>query len=114
MLWPLLIPVAFFALLAWLNCHAIDRWEASPNSTFRLPIFSQASVIALAGLLLSLFLSSAQPRSAALLVTGAAAALQLALIDNLRSRLTPVALRTAADLALLTPLLLVPFAPLLK
>ncbi len=109
LVWSLLIPVIFFVLLAWLNCHAIDRWEASPESASSLPIFSQASLIAIVGLLLAAILSSAQPRSAALLLCGAAAALLLALLDSLRSRLTPVALRAAADLVLLTPLLLTPF-----
>jgi hypothetical protein len=42
------------------------------------------------------------------------AALLLALLDTVRNRLAPVALRAAADLALLTPLLLVPAARLLK
>ncbi|HEV2485202.1 MAG TPA: hypothetical protein VGT08_06695 [Terracidiphilus sp.] len=113
LLWPPLIPAVFFALLAWLNCHAIDRWEASPDPTSQLPIFSQASLIALAGLLLAAILS-VQPRTTALLIAGAAAALLIALLDSLRSRLTPIALRTAADLVLLTPLLLVPFTQILK
>lgn len=112
--WPLLVPVAFFALLAWFNCHAIDRWEACEDSKSRLPILSQASLVALAGLLLAAIVLHAQPRSAALLACGAAAALFLALLDGLRSRLTPVALRAAADLVLLTPLFLAPFAPLSK
>jgi len=109
LLWPLLIPTVFFALLAWLNCHAIDRWEACADSTHRQLIFSKAALVAFAGLLLALFLSAAQPRAAALLLSGAAAALLLSLLDIFRSRFTPVALRTAADLALLTPLLLAPF-----
>jgi len=111
---PLLFPVVFFTLLAWLNCHAIDRWEAYPDSASRLPIFSLASLVALAGLLLSVFLFPTQPRSAALFAAGAAAALLLSLLDHLRNRLTPVTLRAAADLVLLTPLLLVPCAPLFK
>ncbi len=28
-LWPFFAVITFFALLAWLNCHAIDRWESS-------------------------------------------------------------------------------------
>ncbi len=111
---PLLVPAAFFALLAWLNCHAIDRWEATPNSPSHLPIFFEASLVALAGLILAAVVCPTQPRSAALLVCGVAAALLLALLDILRSRLTPIALRAAADLVLLTPLLLVPIAPLFK
>jgi hypothetical protein len=113
-LWPLLIPTIFFALLAWLNCHAIDRWEAFTTTRSRQTVLPSAILLALAGLLLASLLSSANPRSAALLATGASAALLLALLNKLRDRLTPVALRTAADLVLLTPILLIPFAPLLK
>jgi hypothetical protein len=114
---PLLIPVTYFALLAWLNCHAIDRWEkrqgeGRPASTGLPSIFPLASLIALLGLLLTVFLSGATPRSAALLAAGAAAALLLALLDRLRNRVNPVTLRAAADLALLTPLFLAVFAPL--
>ena len=67
---------------------------------------------ATAGLLLAAVLVAFQPRSAALVAAGAASALLLALLDRLRNRLTPVALRAAADLVLLTPLLLTPFARL--
>ena len=28
---------AFFALLAWLNCHAIDRWESTPPFALSQP-----------------------------------------------------------------------------
>jgi hypothetical protein len=53
--------------------------------------------------LLACALSSNQ-RIALLVASGAAGALLLALLDRLRGRLTPLALRTAADLVLLTPL----------
>jgi hypothetical protein len=43
-------------------------------------------------------------RIALLVASGAASALLLALLDRLRGRLTPLALRAAADLVLLTPL----------
>jgi hypothetical protein len=112
-LWTLLIPACFFALLAWLNCHAIDRWEAACDSASHFSIARLAALIALAGALLASALE-AQPRSAALLIAAAAAALLIALLDALRARLTPVALRAAADLVLLTPALLIPIAPLLK
>ncbi len=111
---PVLIPIAFFSLLAWLNCHAIDRWEADPHSGPKHPILPLAVLLALAGLLFAALLLNTQPRSAALLATGAAAALLLALLDRLRARLTAVTLRAAADLVLLTPLLLIPIAPLVK
>jgi hypothetical protein len=48
----------------------------------------------------------ARPRPAALTAAAAASALLLALLDRIRGRLTPLALRAAADLVLLTPLVL--------
>jgi hypothetical protein len=110
----LLMPAVFFAILAWLNCHAIDRWEAAASNTAPQRIVFTACIVAVAGLLAATLLLHTQPRSAALLAAGAMAALLLALLDALRDRLAPVALRAAADLALLTPLLLVPTARLLQ
>ncbi len=101
-LWPLLSAALFFAAIAWLNCHAIDRWETATPSR----IIAAASLLALAGLSLAFALASAQPRLAALFIAGSASALLLALLHRSRTRLTPLALRAAADLALLTPLLL--------
>jgi hypothetical protein len=111
--WSLLILIVFFAMLAWLNCHAIDRWEANPAHSQSQTIQVPATLLAIAGLLLAAILSS-HPRPAVLLTTGAVAALLVAMLDKLSNRLTPIALRAAADLALLTPLLLIPIAPLLK
>ncbi len=107
---PLLAAVAFFAALAWLNCHAIERWESGGIS--RIPA---ASLLGLAGLLLAAVFLPTHPRLAALLAAGAASALLLALLHRLRHRLTPLALRAAADLVLLTPVLLTPIllAPIL-
>jgi hypothetical protein len=98
--WPLLVPAVFYALLAWLNCHAIDHWESErPASKSR--ISTRACILAIAGLLVACNL---QPRPAALIAAGAGSALLLALLDHLRGRLTPLALRAGADLVLLTPL----------
>jgi hypothetical protein len=100
------MPAVFFALLAWLNCHAIERWESSPKPFAKPQILLFASLLALLGLLSATVLSPIQPRPAALLAAGAASALLLALLDRLRNRLTPLALRVAADLVLLTPVFL--------
>jgi hypothetical protein len=43
-----------------------------------------------------------------LILAGAVSALLLALLDRLRTHLTPLAIRAAADLVLLTPALLTP------
>ena len=56
--------------------------------------------------MLACVLFQPQPRSAALVAAGAASALMLALLDLVRNRLTPLALRVSADLVLLTPLTL--------
>ena len=192
--WPLSATPVFFAMLAWLNCHAIERWEGddqqarevcvsgakqaaeeghswvqayeehpagaeahadiaalaapfdcaqgrllkscpvtkpsripSETSFFaacKAPVLSArfirglkplppsgssataACVLAGSGLMLACVLFQPQPRSAALVAAGAASALMLALLDLVRNRLTPLALRVSADLVLLTPLTL--------
>jgi hypothetical protein len=109
-----LVPVVFFAALAWLNCRAIERWESGNPSTSPSRILASAMLLGFTGLLLAAFLVPAQPRSASLLAMGAAAALLLAPLDFLRDRLTPLTLRAGADLVLLTPLLLTPFALLAR
>ena len=120
LLWNLWIPAAYFAALAFLNCLSIARWESAevprirPRSAEHDPRFTisrqahylYAVVLAIAGLLLALFAPATQARPAALLTAGAASALLLALLDSARNRLTPCALRSAADLVLLTPLIL--------
>jgi len=118
--WGLGASSVYFAELAWLNCHLIERWEAgisraalgvncSRRDSSRRDS-SAAGLLAGAGLLLAVALSAVQPRSAALVIAGVASSLLLQELDGLRERLTPVALRTAADLVLLTPILLVPMA----
>jgi hypothetical protein len=101
---PLLGPVALFALLAWLNCHLIERWETASDSWSgsRLAL---ALAVAAAALTASLAVAQ-QPAAAALAACAAVSALLLALLDRQRGRLTPVALRAAADLVLLSPLIL--------
>jgi hypothetical protein len=104
-LWPLSAAILFFVLLAWLNCHIIERWESDPlPNEFR--VFILPSLLALTGLLLAFILFFVQERSAALVASGAVSALLLALLHGIRKRLTPLALRVAADLVLLTPLTL--------
>jgi hypothetical protein len=101
-LFPIALPVIFFAALAWGNCYAIDCWESRADSH----IAKLACSLGVAGLLAALSLASLDPRSAALLLAGSAAAGLLAVLDRSRSRLTPLALRATADLVLLTPLAL--------
>jgi len=108
--WPLLLSAAFFTLLAWLNCHAIERWESSPS---RSGITVPAILLTLTALLLSATLFVVHhSRPAVLIAAAGASALLLALLDRQRNRLTPLALRATADLVLLTPVLLTPLAML--
>lgn len=103
---PMYAAAALFAMLAWLNCHAIDRWEVCEQQSGKSQILFPASLLAFACLLFAAVLSSTEPRPAALVVTAAVSVLLLALIDCLRGRLTPLAVRAGADLALLAPLAL--------
>lgn len=106
----LLVPAVIFIALAWLNCHAIETWETSFIQTatgihklaYRLA--TAAFVIAIAAAFLH------APRVAALLVMATISAALIGLLDQFRDRLTPLSLRIAADLVLLTPLALLPFA----
>jgi hypothetical protein len=106
-LWPLLVPAFCFALLAWLNCHAIDGWESQKPTHPTCTTSLAAGCLAAACLLLAWFACAGHPRTAALLAAGAASALLLALLDRVRPRLTPLMLRATADLVLLTPLALI-------
>lgn len=114
-------PAVYFAGLAWLNCWCIARWESGEkvgDGRFeqkgrphlermgRRTILFGALLVALVGLLLAMIPSASHPRSGAMLGAGAASALSLALLDRMRTRMTPLVLRAAADLVLLTPALL--------
>jgi hypothetical protein len=119
---PFAAAAVFFALLAWLNCHAIERWESGLSEGepgissigARSGVFALAFLLACAGVLAAALIFVVQPRAAVLLLAGAASALLLGLLDRARGRMKPLTLRACADLVLLTPLLLMPlvlFAP---
>ena len=102
----LLAPILVFVALAWLNCYAIEVWESQfcipGHATFRL-------ALALTGIAVFTAIIAAalhQNRQAALLAAAALSSTLLALLDWNRRRLTPLALRCAADLVLLTPIAL--------
>lgn len=110
----LLCPVPGFAALAWLNLRAIAIWESAPTGRHRPTVVHPAMAMVSASLLGTILLSAHEPRAAALLACAAASALLLAWLHLGRDRMAPVTLRAAADLALLTPLLLIPVPWLLK
>lgn len=110
---PALLPSAIlFASLCSLNCLFIYSWEhrpsgLQPHATTRLalahlPAFAVAITTTAATLIL---LTHAKPISAACSL----AAVLLLLLHRNRHRITRTHLRAAADLALLTPILLLPF-----
>jgi hypothetical protein len=109
--WPAAGAMVFFALLAWLNCSAIDSWESQvrrePKRRAGSPL-SAGCVLAGLGGMLALGCFAAHPRAATLLLAGAVSAVLLALLDAGRNRLRPVALRAFADVALLTPVVFIP------
>ncbi len=129
-IWVFWIPAVAFAALAWLNCSCIARWEStdelwpaqSGNAKDFLGVghphppatFYAGVLLACGGFLFAAVGALANPRPAALLAAGAASALLLALLDRRRAHMTPLALRAAADLVLLTPLALLAFDWALK
>lgn len=108
----LLEPAVYFAALAWLNCLAIGRWESAARQGRIAGVWRLGSRLALVGFVAGFVLAwtaAAHPRAAALLAAGGVSALLLALLDKMRERFTPLALRALADLVLLTPVLLAVF-----
>jgi hypothetical protein len=93
-----------FALLCTLNCAWIQSWEppqpAHPLTRSLLRVLPQATTL--------LLLAALSPSPLGMAIALAAGAL-LAL-NHWRGRLSPTTLRAAADLALLTPLLLLHIA----
>ncbi|WP_157439910.1 hypothetical protein [Terracidiphilus gabretensis] len=94
-----LAAIVVFAALAWLNLHAIAVWESQRAARVRWA----AVVLAVTALGLAVFCG---PRSGPLLIAAACSALLLALLDCLRGRISALSLRAAADLVLLTPVVL--------
>jgi hypothetical protein len=119
-IWIFWIPAVFFAALAWLNCGCIAQWEGVEGPAYcddrslRSPHSVALALVAIGLMLCLLTAASAHPRPAALLAAGATSALLLGLLDRKRARMTPLALRAAADLVLLTPLALIPVAWLFR
>lgn len=106
----LLIPTLTFIALAWLNCHAIETWEATTRRRGTIepigPILPLASSLAALALLTAPFLAEHHPRIAILEAAAAVSAALIALLDLQQHRLTATTLRAATDLVLLTPLAL--------
>ena len=101
--WPFAICLAAFTALAWLNCSAIERWESSAlptNTCFRSSIVSVACFASAA------VLSFTDIRVAGLICLAAISALLLVLLDRVRPGISRLTARAFADIALLTPMIL--------
>ena len=102
--WPIFVCVAFFALLAWLNCAAIECWESGIEGP---QIQAVAAKICLTGFAITLAFFFTHRRASALLCSGALSALLLLLLDRSRRWLAPLAVRVFADAVLLVPAILI-------
>jgi hypothetical protein len=110
--------IVFFAMLCWVNCVGIEKWEAgctlpqalgNPHATTRWaslhlrPIVTMIALFSLAAAVLAPSRGLMAVYLAALLSSGLLFAL-----DTRSSHLSPLYLRIAADAALLTPLAFFP------
>jgi hypothetical protein len=115
----LLAPAVLFSALCSLNCLYIYAWEHEPEErrsrshpSTRVAVRNLGlltAAVAVAGVVLGTVLPGVWPLPVACSLSAAA----LFTLHRLRSRLHPTTLRAAADLALLTPALLLPFLRLL-
>jgi hypothetical protein len=94
--------IVLFSCLCWINCVAIEHWESAGGTKW--PIAAAAGCVAIAATLL---LFSSRPILGGAVV---ASALCFVLLDCARTRLSPDALRVLADVALLSPLFMLPVA----
>ena len=115
--------IALFASVCWLNCVAIEKWErprtlasrsahiADPTTRWGQRRLRRIGAAIAVGAIFAAgaFLGLSQAAAAALCLAGAASAALLGLLDVSYSRggVSAFHLRIAADVALLTPLLLV-------
>ncbi len=114
---PLLLGGVLFAMLCWLNCVAIESWEANSTQSFQTSHSSTlwagrhlaAICCGLATACIIVLTLPILPVAKPIAAACALAAAALWLLERNRERLTPMALRVAADAALLTPLLLLPW-----
>jgi hypothetical protein len=101
-----------FALLCWLNCSAIESWEwhsatLLPRSTRYLGKYVSAICACIAGIAALLELARLAP--GAVCIAAVMSGFAFGILARWRARLSPEFLRVAADLALCTPLLVLPF-----
>jgi len=94
--------IILFSCLCWINCVAIEHWESAGEQ--RWPVAAAAGVLGLATMPL---LFTGRPVLGGAVVVSA---LAFVLLDCARRRFSRDALRVLADVALLSPLFLLPVA----
>ena len=116
----LALAIVLLALLAWMNCVCIERWENEPTQMRTADASTQvaarhAPLLLMSGAIAAMLATfgagelGAFPTLARLAPLLAASFVVLWVIDRVRARLSPNALRISADLALLTPLAVIFF-----
>jgi hypothetical protein len=94
------LTILMFSCLCWMNCTAIDDWERGQEL--------RQSVILAAGLMALITACLLRDHRPILGAAETAGALGLVLLDRLRGRYSPEALRVLADVVLLTPIVFLP------
>jgi hypothetical protein len=104
--------IIFFALLCWINCVGIEKWEGGVlHATTRWASLHLRPIVTMTALFaLSAAVLAPSPGLAAVYLAATVSSGLLLVLDVRSSRLAPLHLRIAADAALLTPLALFPFA----
>jgi hypothetical protein len=113
----LLPPAVIFAALCALNCmyvyaweHPEDRLNANWTTRFVTRHLDAISTIILCAALLSAITTAFLHPNLLISTACALSILLLLLLNRARTKFSPLHLRAAADLALLTPLLMLPFS----
>jgi hypothetical protein len=100
------LAILLFSCLCWMNCVAIDDWEREKQL--------RPSVIAAACLVAVLAAALLHTQRPILGAAETAAALGLIVLDKSRARYSTEALRVLADVVLLTPIVFLPLAGILR
>lgn len=96
------LAILLFSCLCWMNCVAIEDWESGER--LRPSVVAASMLVAIAAACL---LREHRPILGSAETAGA---LGLVLLDRLRWRFSPDALRVLADFVLLTPIVFLPIA----
>jgi hypothetical protein len=94
------LAILLFSCVCWMNCSAIEDWERGDG--LRPSLIVAAALVAI---LAACFLRDHRPILGSAETAGV---LGLILLDRMRSRYSPEALRVLADVVLLTPILFLP------